>query len=165
MVDGSQSTPSLVFPVSLRQQLIDHAREGDPDEVCGILGGRAGEVTRVFRVRNTAEDVVAERGVFRDRESGIAAAGRAPVHYYMDPRDQLRVYNELDELGLDVVGYYHSHTRSEARPSATDIRLATDLAPYYVLVSLTHQPDVRAWRINKADPSDETGALLEVALA
>jgi proteasome lid subunit RPN8/RPN11 len=165
VVDGSQSTPPLVFPASLRQQLVEHAREGDPDEVCGILGGRAGEVTRVFRVRNTAEDVVAERGVFRDRETGVAAPGRAPVHYYMDPRDQLRVYNELDELGLDVVGYYHSHTRSEARPSATDIRLATDLAPYYVLVSLTHQPDVRAWRINKADPSDETGELFEVGLA
>ena len=28
----------------------------------------------------------------------------------MDPRDQLRVYNELDDLGLDLVGYYHSHT-------------------------------------------------------
>ncbi len=155
---------SLVFPLSLRQQLIEHAREGDPDEVCGILGGRAGEVTRVFRVRNTAEAVTAERGVFRDRDSG-AAPGRAPVHYYMDPRDQLRVYNELDDLGLDVVGYYHSHTHTEARPSPTDVRLATDLAPLYVLVSLTHEPDVRAWRISKADPADEIGDVIEVGLA
>jgi proteasome lid subunit RPN8/RPN11 len=165
VVDRSSVSAPLVFPTHLRQQLIDHAREGDPDEVCGILGGRAGEVTHVFRVRNTAEEVSVERGVFRDRDTGVAAAGRAPVHYYMDPRDQLRVYNELDNLGLDVVGYYHSHTRSEARPSATDIRLATDLAPLYVLVSLTHQPDVRAWRIAKADPIDETGDLIEVSLA
>jgi proteasome lid subunit RPN8/RPN11 len=156
---------SLAFPPSLRQQLMDHAREGDPNEVCGILGGRAGEVRRVFRVRNSAEEVSAERGVFRDRDTGLAAAGRAPVHYYMDPRDQLRVYNELEDLGLDVVGYYHSHTRSEARPSPTDIRLATDLSPIYVLVSLTHQPNVRAWRISKADPADEAGDLVEVDLA
>jgi proteasome lid subunit RPN8/RPN11 len=148
----------------LRQQLLDHAREGDPDEVCGILGGRAGEVTQVFRVRNTASEVSAERGVFRDRDSGAATPGRAPVHYYMDPRDQLRVYNELDDLGLDVVAYYHSHTHTEARPSPTDIRLATDLAPFYVLVSLTQQPDVRAWRISKADPADETGDLVEIGL-
>ena len=70
----------------------------------------------------------------------------------------------MDTLGLEVVGYYHSHTHSEARPSPTDIRLATDLSPYYVLVSLTHQPNVRAWRIVKRDPSDEIGDLVEVPL-
>jgi proteasome lid subunit RPN8/RPN11 len=155
----------LIFPSALRQQLLGHAREGDPDEVCGILGGRSSEISRVFRVRNTAADVTADRGVFRDRETGVATAGRAPVHYYMDPRDQLRVYNAIDDLGLDVVGYYHSHTHSEARPSPTDIRLASDLSPVYVLVSLTHQPEVRAWRIRKADPVDETGDLIEIPLA
>jgi proteasome lid subunit RPN8/RPN11 len=154
----------LHFPEPLRQELIAHAREGDPDEVCGMLGGRDGEVMRVFRVRNTADDVGADRGVFRDRQTGVATAGHRPVHYYMDPRDQLRVYNELDELGLDVVGYYHSHTHSEARPSPTDIRLATDLSPFYLLISLTHVPQVRAWRIIKADPTDETGELEEIAL-
>jgi len=104
--------------------------------------------------------------VFRDRQTGVPASGRRPVHYYMDPRDQLRVYNRLDELELDVVGYYHSHTHTEARPSPTDIRLASDLAPLYVLVSLEdkHHPAVRAWRIRKADPADETGELTEVAI-
>lgn len=155
----------LVFPEALRLELLDLARQGDPDEVCGILGGRDDAVMRVFPVRNTADEVSADQGVFRERDSGIAAAGRRPVHYYMDPRDQLRVYNEMDTLQLDVVGYYHSHTHSEAKPSPTDIRLATDLSTFYVLVSLTHQPNVRAWRIVKADPSDEIGDLVEVALA
>jgi proteasome lid subunit RPN8/RPN11 len=155
---------SLVFPHELRRQLLEIAREGDPDEVCGILAGHGREVQRVFPVRNTADEVGAEQGVFRDRVSGVAAAGRRPVHYYMDPRDQLRVYNALDELKLDVVGYYHSHTHTEARPSPTDIRLATDLASLYVLVSLTHEPNVRAWRIVKTDPTDESGELVEVPL-
>ena len=156
----------IVFPEALRQELIEHAREGDPDEVCGILGGHGGVVTRVFRIRNTADSVSADRGVFRDRETGVASSGRRPVHYYMDPRDQLRVYNELDELGLDVVGYYHAHTHTEARPSPTDVRLATDLSPVYVLVSLEdgQRPAVRAWRISKTDPSDEMGEVLEVLL-
>lgn len=154
----------LEFPEALRQELIAHAREGDPDEVCGVLAGPDGRVSRVFRVRNTADAVSADGGVFRDRESGVASAGRKPVHYYMDPRDQLRVYNEVDDLGLDVIGYYHSHTHSEARPSPTDIRLATDLTPYYVLVSLLEPATVRAWRITKADPMDETGEVIEVPL-
>src|SRR5947199_9698799 len=116
---------SLVFPVALRQELIAHAREGDPDEVCGILAGRDGQVSRVFRVNNTADSVAADSGVFRDRESGVPSAGRKPVHYYMDPRDQLRVYNEVDDLGLDVICYSPSQTHSEARPSPTGIRPRT----------------------------------------
>jgi proteasome lid subunit RPN8/RPN11 len=157
---------SLVFPEALRQELIEHAQEGNPDEVCGMLAGRDGRVEHVFRVRNTADEVTADSGVFRDRATGIAAPGRRAVHYYMDPRDQLRVYNAIDELGLDLIGYYHSHTHSEARPSPTDIRLATDLASVYVLVSLsdhTHPP-VRAWRITKADPMDEIGEVVELGL-
>jgi proteasome lid subunit RPN8/RPN11 len=157
-------TGGLVFPLALRQELIELARQGDPDEICGILGGRDATISRVFPVRNTADAVAADQGVFRDRDTGAAAGGRKPVHYYMDPRDQLRVYNELDDLELDLIGYYHSHTHTEARPSPTDIRLATDLSPFYVLVSLTHEPNVRAWRIVKADPSDETGELVEVTL-
>jgi len=157
---------SLVFPISLREQLVAHAREGDPDEVCGMLAGRDGRVERVFRVRNTADEVTADSGVFRDRATGVAAPGRRAVHYYMDPRDQLRVYNEIDEQGLDLIGYYHSHTHTEARPSPTDVRLATDLASVYVLVSLTDKahPPVRAWRITKADPLDEIGEAVEVDL-
>ncbi|HEY3057370.1 MAG TPA: M67 family metallopeptidase [Chloroflexota bacterium] len=155
----------VIFPTTLRQQLISHAQAGAPDEVCGMLAGRSDTVERVFRVRNTADSVGAERGVFRDRDSGVAAAGRRGVHYYMDPKDQLRVYNEIDDLGLDVLGYYHSHTHTEARPSPTDIRLASDLAATYVLVSLRdQQPVVRAWRIVKADPGDETGELIELDL-
>ena len=157
----------LIFPDALRQELIEHAQEGNPDEVCGMLAGGDGRVERVFRVRNTADEVTAESGVFRDRATGVAAPGRRAVHYYMDPRDQLRVYNEIDDLGLDLIGYYHSHTHSEARPSPTDVRLATDLASFYVLVSLTDatHPRVRAWRITKADPMDEIGEVVEVDLA
>ncbi len=157
---------ALIFPRALQAELVAHAQEGDPDEVCGILGGRDGRVERVFRVSNTADTVGASSGVFRDRGTGVATAGRKPVHYYMDPRDQLRVYNELDSLDLDVVGYYHSHTHSEARPSPTDIRLATDLHSHYVLVSLQdkERPSVRAWKIVKSDPAAETGDLVEVQI-
>ncbi len=155
----------LIFPEALCHELVEHAREGDPDEVCGILAGRDDRIEKVFRVNNSADEVSADAGVFRDRESGVATGGRKPVHYYMDPKDQLRVYNEIDDLGLDVIGYYQSHTHTEARPSPTDIRLATDLTPYYVLVSLVDTPPVRAWRIEKPDPLDETGDLVEITLA
>src|SRR2546428_12205741 len=96
---------SLAFPEALRQELVDHAREGDPDEVCGMLSGLDGRVERVFRVRNTADEVTADHDVFRDRATGVASPGRRAVHYYMDPSDQLRVYNEIDNMGLDLIVY------------------------------------------------------------
>lgn len=153
----------LIVPPELQAELVRLAREGDPDEVCGILGGQGERVERVCPVRNAAEEIPADSGVFRDRHTGTATSGSKPVHYYMDPRDQLRVYNELDQLELDVVGYYHSHTHTEARPSPTDVRLANDLAAFYVLVSLEEpgQPSVRAWKVLKAEPGAETGELQE----
>jgi proteasome lid subunit RPN8/RPN11 len=158
---------SLHFPEALRQELIAHAREGDPDEVCGVLAGREQHIERVRRVRNTADEVGVERGVFRDRQTDVAAPGRRAVHYFMDPLDLLAAYNEIDALDLDVVGYYHSHTHTEARPSPTDIRLATDLSAYWVLVSLEDpaNPTVRAWRISKSDPMDETGEVTEIIVS
>ena len=162
---------SLVLPPDLRQELVQHALAENPDEACGILAGRIqGErmvVERVMRVQNTADSVAPDQGVFRDRESGQPAAGRKAVHYYMDPKDQLRVYNEIDDLGLDVVGYYHSHTHTEARPSPTDIRLATDLSGIYVLVGLEdpEHPSVRAWSISKSDPTAEVGEAIELAVS
>ena len=157
----------LTFPDPLRQELIAHAREGDPDEVCGILAGRSGSVTRVFRVRNIADEVSADSGVFRDRNTQAPTVGRRPVHYYMDPLDQLRVYREIDDLELDVIAYYHSHTHTEARPSPTDVRLAHDSCALWVLVGLEdkEQPQVRAWRIVKDDEMSETGEVVEVPLA
>ena len=120
----------MVFPEAFRDELIAHAREGDPDEVCGVLAGHENQIERVRRIRNTADQVEADRGVFRDRQTDIAAPGRRAVHYFMDPLDLLQAYNEIEEQGLDVVGYYHSHTHTEARPSPTDVRLATDLTAY-----------------------------------
>jgi len=157
---------ALVFSAALRQELIAHAREGDPDEVCGVLAGHENQIERIRRVRNTADEVGVERGVFRDRQTDVAAAGRRAVHYFMDPMDLLHAYNEIDDLGLDVVGYYHSHTHTEARPSPTDVRLATDLNAVWVLVSLENpsNPSLRAWRISKADPMAETGEVTEISM-
>lgn len=164
MVSGADN--ALHMSPALRAALVEHAFQGDPDEVCGILAGHGTRVARVCPVRNTADVVTAERGVFRDRSSGVATAGSKPVHYYMDPRDQLRVYSELDDADLDVVGYYHSHTHTEARPSPTDIRLAVDLAAVYLLVGLEDRanPSVRAWRIHKESPEAETGTLEELSI-
>ena len=89
-----------------RQALLEvhqHAGEGYPNEICGMLIGPRGSdlVTQTRRVRNTVVD-------------------RARDRYEMDPRDQIRVQRECDQNGLDVIGYYHSHPDHPARASVTD---------------------------------------------
>ncbi|HUR69127.1 MAG TPA: M67 family metallopeptidase [Candidatus Thermoplasmatota archaeon] len=94
-----------------------HAREGAPHEVCGLLAGRAGEVARVFRVRN--------------------AHVRPETEYLLDPAEHLRLTLHVeDELGLCVMGFYHSHPAGPARFSATDAARASWPGARYLLVHL-----------------------------
>jgi [CysO sulfur-carrier protein]-S-L-cysteine hydrolase len=122
----------------LIDELIAHAREDAPNECCGIIASRDGEATRVFR----AENVHA-----------------SPTRYEIEPRDQLRIVNEIDDEGWELGAIYHSHTRSEPVPSQTDINLARNWPdPLYVIVGVAgEEPDVRAFAIRD-------GAVDEVAL-
>ena len=120
-------------------EMVAHAREDDPNESCGILAGKDGQVVRLYRMTNVAQ---------------------SPYRYSMDPREVFRVTWEIEGHGWEFFAIYHSHTHTEAYPSATDVRMATWLEPdgtklsvwpgtYYTLVSLQDQerPVVRAFRI------------------
>ena len=117
----------------VREQMIAHAREQFPRECCGMLAGVDGKPVKVVRATNS------EDSEFR---------------YRVDDRELLRFLRDVDDNGWDFLAVYHSHTRSEAYPSPTDVRLATNWPdPFYVLVSLQDQDDpvVRAFRITDGD--------------
>jgi len=104
--------------------LIAHAREDAPNECCGYARGRDGRVEQTFRADNPR---------------------RSPYGYELDSKSLLTA-NELDDEGYEVA-IYHSHPRSAAEPSQTDINLATYPHWTYLIVSLAGEPHVRAWRI------------------
>jgi [CysO sulfur-carrier protein]-S-L-cysteine hydrolase len=91
------------IPRSIYDELLEHAREEAPNECCGLIGGIDGEAKTVYRARN---------------------AEASPLRYNLDPRDQIRIYGEIDRNGEDLAAIYHSHTASPAYPSQTDINLA-----------------------------------------
>jgi proteasome lid subunit RPN8/RPN11 len=70
------------------------------------------------------------------------------TYYVMNGLEMLRAMREIedDELGLVI---YHSHTHTQAYPSATDIRLAAYPDATYAIVTLQDRdaPDVRAFWI------------------
>jgi proteasome lid subunit RPN8/RPN11 len=119
---------SLQIPKEFADAIITQARSEHPNEACGLLAGSNGEATKLFRMTN---------------------AERSPVIYRMEPQEQLRVFNQIEEEGLDLVGIYHSHTRSPAYPSATDVAQAYYSEAVYLIVSLQNSdaPDLRAFRI------------------
>lgn len=124
-------------------EIVAHALEEDPNECCGILAGQDGRVTRLYRMTNTEH---------------------SPYRYSMDPKELLKVNQEIDDSRWELLSIYHSHTHTEAYPSATDVRLATwpdgtSIWPeaYYILVSLMDKrsPSIRAFRIEDGTISEQ----------
>jgi proteasome lid subunit RPN8/RPN11 len=121
----------LTLPPELRREIAAHARAGLPNEACGLLAGE---------IRGEERWV---RGVY-----GLENTDRSPEHFSMAPEDQFRVIAEIRKKGWVLLGNFHSHPATPARPSAEDIRLAFDPALSYVIISLKDpEPVVKSFRI------------------
>jgi proteasome lid subunit RPN8/RPN11 len=115
---------------AVRDAIVAHARRDHPDEACGIVAGPAGS--------GRAERVVE-----------MTNAARSMTQYEFEPAEQLRIYREMDDRDEEAVVVYHSHTATEAYPSRTDVRYASQPEAHYVLVS-TRDPqesEFRSYRI------------------
>lgn len=118
----------IKIPQHIHDDIIAHAREGFPLEVCGMLGGRDGEVSAIYRMTNTDQ---------------------SNEHFMMDPKEQFRVVKDLRAKGLEMIAIYHSHPETPARPSEEDIRLALTPNVSYAIVSLADpaSPVLKSFRI------------------
>ena len=114
-------------------ELVAHARAEAPDECCGYLRCSDGAVEEVFRARNVYE---------------------SPRYGFDFDFEALSAVNDLDDAGFQVA-VYHSHPRSPAEPSQTDINVAQYPDWVYVIVSPEGDPQVRAWRIADGRVSEE----------
>ena len=134
-------TDEVRLPGDLADEMIAHCHAGLPNEACGMLASRDGEIVKVFRMTN--------------------AAG-SPVRYSLEPREQLAVYKTLDERGWELAGVFHLHTHTSAYPSPTDLRRASEDVPYLIVSLATTPPEVRAFRMVKDSWRDEAGDIVEV---
>jgi [CysO sulfur-carrier protein]-S-L-cysteine hydrolase len=109
-------------------EIVAHARDDAPNECCGLIAGADGLATRVHRARNEFA---------------------SPMRFNVHPQDLIRITTEIEDGGEELVGIYHSHPRSEAFPSQTDVNLAANWPdPLWLICSLADsEPEVRAFSI------------------
>lgn len=143
---SSGEPASVVIPAAIRAAIVGQARAEAPNEACGlIVGDRAaadgGRALRYEPARNRAA---------------------SPWRYELHPDDLLRLTIETDDAGEVFWAIVHSHVRTPAVPSPTDVGLAFYPDALYVLVSLdpdeadpaTGEPSLRAWRILGPEPRE-----------
>lgn len=127
------------LPAAMRDAMIGHARAEYPNEMCGLLIGdrAAGEGGRPLRWEPTRNKAA------------------SPYRYEIHPDDLLRLTLATEAADEAFWAIVHSHVRSPAVPSPTDLGLAFYPDALYLLVSLseseadptTGEPSLRAWRI------------------
>jgi [CysO sulfur-carrier protein]-S-L-cysteine hydrolase len=119
----------------LYEEMIAHAREEAPNECVGMVGSSDGRALAVYRAEN---------------------AEASPLRFRIAPEEQLELHNKIEDAGQELGAIYHSHTRTEPRPSQTDINFAK-LWPgvLWIIVGLDgDQAEVRTWRIDEGRVSD-----------
>ena len=129
---------TIVLPQALANEMVQHARDETPNECCGILAGKGDAVSAVHRMRNVKA---------------------SPVEYELDPKEHIDVVRDAEEAGLDVIGFYHSHTFTEAYPSITDISKMSDWGYFYLIASIAGaaNPVVRAfWYLGREIEATES---------
>jgi len=114
----------------VRAAMIDHAYTALPAECCGLLSGAAGVITDCHPLRNVAD--------------------RPETRYYATPEELFAAMRRIREARQKLLGIYHSHPRTPAYPSATDVEMAFYPEAAYFIISLETQVDVRAYRIEGA---------------
>ncbi|MBM3811650.1 MAG: M67 family metallopeptidase [Acidimicrobiia bacterium] len=89
------------------KEMVRHAEATFPKECCGVMIGAeengARRITLAVACRNAYE------GDQKDR-------------FHIDGRDQVAAERRARELGLDVIGYFHSHPNEDAYFSSTDLK-------------------------------------------
>jgi proteasome lid subunit RPN8/RPN11 len=114
----------------LVEEIVAHARDTAPEECCGIVTGRDGEALAIERAENE-----------------FAHAMR----YRISAEEMFRIYKLADERGEEMLAFYHSHPRSEAFPSQTDVNEAKGLPESLHLICSLEDPAnpvVRAFSIS-----------------
>ncbi len=126
--------------------MVEHARSYYPNECCGILIGNETSGKREASVAIACRN--AYEGVQKDR-------------FLIDPKDQIAAERKSRELGLGVLGFFHSHPDEAAYFSETDLK---NHWPFYSNVVMSVRSgevrDAKCFRVDVDQTASEEEELL-----
>ena len=153
----------LKIPKTIHDQMRVHAEAEAPLECCGILGGKNGTVSHLYKITNIIAMNGAELINFDDKKvahlQSLSPEKRARIAFVMDAHEMSLAFKDMRSRRIELQGFYHSHPNGPDRPSPTDIKVANDFSstrevlnqpePLYVIISLEtpNRPSVKAYRI------------------
>jgi proteasome lid subunit RPN8/RPN11 len=104
-----------------------HGVETYPNECCGALYGADKVVTSIFALPNTTEEGPRRRFLVR-------------------PQDYREAERRATDLGVELLGFYHSHPDHPARPSQYDLDHAWPFFSYIIVsVRAGVSEDMTSW--------------------
>ena len=121
---------SLTISDELLRQIHAHVEGAYPEEGAGFLLGAEGQVERVLPLPNARED--------SSRHN----------RYLIAPEDYLKAEVAAEELGLSLIGVFHSHPDHPNRPSEFDREWAQPFFSYIITsVNAGKAVESRSWRL------------------
>lgn len=121
---------ALELDPALKQQIVEHLRNALPNEGCGLLavsGDRDGEAVYYYPGENLDE---------------------SPNRYTMNPTAVIAAFRHMEARNWRLGAIVHSHPRTAATPSMTDLRESHYPSALMVICSFaTAEPELRAWAI------------------
>ena len=105
-----------------------HGEETYPHECCGVLLGK-----NSASAGNGAEATNDVRQIVR---AGNTRTDSAHNRYNIAPQELVKIQRQARSLGLDIVGFYHSHPDHPAQWSKTDFAEAHWLGCSYIITSV-----------------------------
>lgn len=112
----------------------EHARREHPVECCGLVSGSNGLITDIHQLRNDAET--------------------PETRYFATPEELFAAMRRIRDSGQSLLGVYHSHPRTPAYPSASDVEMAFYPEAFYFIISLEPSVELRAFKIEDSKIED-----------
>jgi proteasome lid subunit RPN8/RPN11 len=119
-------------------RILDHLQAALPAEGCGLLATK--------RIDGGSASGEPEWVVGFYPGTNIDAS---PARYTMDPTEVIAALRDMEERGWRLGAIVHSHPKTPAQPSDTDLRESYYPGALMVIVSLAEAgPVIRAWRVD-----------------
>jgi proteasome lid subunit RPN8/RPN11 len=99
---------------SLYELLVKDSISAHPNEACGIVFGLKNHITGFLPVSNISTD---------------------GSKFILDPDEHIKALYEIDQMGIQDLGIYHSHPFGPDHPSETDIRENSSNTQTFFIIS------------------------------